>query len=80
MTFLPTRDGWLYLAVLLDLYSRKVIGWAMSEQNDETLTLAALQMALDQRLRSLDTHQRPREDDDAGDEVVKPGRLDDAAR
>jgi transposase InsO family protein len=49
VTYLPTREGWLYLAVLLDLYSRKVIGWAMSEHNDESLTLAALQMALDQR-------------------------------
>ena len=49
VTYLPTRDGWLFLAVLLDLYSRKVIGWAMSEHNDEQLTLAALQMALDQR-------------------------------
>ena len=49
VTYLPTRDGWLYLAVLLDLYSRKVVGWAMSEHNDEALTLAALQMALDHR-------------------------------
>jgi transposase InsO family protein len=49
VTFLPTREGWLYLAVLLDLYSRRVVGWAMSENNDEKLTLAALQMALDQR-------------------------------
>ena len=49
VTYLPTREGWLYLAVLLDLYSRRVVGWAMSERNDEQLTLAALQMALDQR-------------------------------
>jgi len=49
VTYLPTREGWLYLAVLLDLCSRRVIGWAMSENNDEDLTLAALQMALDQR-------------------------------
>lgn len=49
VTYLPTREGWLYLAVLLDLYSRRVVGWAMSEHNDEALTLAALQMALDQR-------------------------------
>jgi len=49
VTFLPTHEGWLYLAVLLDLYSRRVVGWAMSERNDEALTLAALQMALDQR-------------------------------
>jgi len=49
VTYLPTREGWLYLAVLLDLYSRRVVGWAMSEHNDEALTLATLQMALDQR-------------------------------
>jgi len=49
VTYLPTREGWLYLAVLLDLYSRRVIGWAMSERNDDALTLAALRMALDQR-------------------------------
>lgn len=49
VTYLPTRDGWLYLAVLLDLYSRRVVGWAMSEHNNEALTLSALHMALDQR-------------------------------
>lgn len=49
VTFLPTSEGWLYLAVLLDLYSRRVVGWAMSERNDEALTLSALQMAIDQR-------------------------------
>ena len=49
VTFLPTHQGWLYLAVLIDLYSRRVVGWAMSATNDENLTLAALQMALDQR-------------------------------
>ena len=49
VTYLPTREGWLYLAVLLDLYSRRVIGWAFSERNDEALTLAALRMAIDQR-------------------------------
>jgi len=49
VTYLPTREGFLYLAVLLDLYSRRVVGWAMSEHNDDALTLAALRMALDQR-------------------------------
>ena len=49
VTYLRTREGWLYLAVLLDLYSRRVVGWAMSEHNDEPLTLAALRMALAQR-------------------------------
>jgi len=49
VTYLPTREGWLYLAVLLDLFSRRVIGWAFSDRNDEELTLAALRMAIDQR-------------------------------
>jgi transposase InsO family protein len=49
VTYLPTREGWLYLAVLIDLHSRRVVGWAMSERNDEGLTLAALQVAIDQR-------------------------------
>lgn len=49
VTYLPTGDGWLYLAVVLDLHSRRVVGFAMSARNDEDLTLAALRMALDQR-------------------------------
>jgi putative transposase len=48
-TFLATRTGWLYLAILLDLYSRKVIGWAMAEKNNKQLTLNALNMALERR-------------------------------
>jgi len=46
VTFIATRDGWLYLAILLDLYSRKVIGWAMSERNNKQLVISALDMAL----------------------------------
>lgn len=49
VTYLPTREGWLYLAVILDLYSRRVVGWALSEHNDEALTLSALRVAIDQR-------------------------------
>ena len=49
VTYLPTGEGWLFLAVLLDLYSRRVVGWALSARNDEALTLSALQMAVDQR-------------------------------
>ena len=45
-THIRTRTGWLYLAAILDLYSRKVVGWSMSERSDTGLTLAALQMAL----------------------------------
>jgi transposase InsO family protein len=46
VTYIATRTGWLYLAVLIDLFSRKVIGWSMSEENNKQLTLDALDMAI----------------------------------
>ena len=46
ITYLWTGEGWLYLAVLLDLFSRKVVGWAMSERMTASLVCDALQMAL----------------------------------
>jgi transposase InsO family protein len=46
ITYLWTTEGWLYLAVMLDLFSRRVVGWAMSERIDEELVLSTLQMAL----------------------------------
>ncbi len=46
VTYLPTREGWLYLAMLLDLFSRRVVGYALSERNDQALALAALRRAL----------------------------------
>lgn len=46
MTYLRTPEGWVYLAVLLDLYSRRVVGWALSPTNDRKLALTALQAAL----------------------------------
>ncbi len=49
ITYIDTREGWLYLAVLLDLRSRRVVGWAMSESIDRKLVLDALRMALVQR-------------------------------
>lgn len=45
-TFIPTREGWLYLAVVLELFSRQVIGWAMNTRNDATLVQDALTMAI----------------------------------
>ncbi len=45
-TFIPTRQGWLYLATVIDLYSRSVIGWSMGEKNNSTLVQDALTMAL----------------------------------
>jgi transposase InsO family protein len=49
ITYVPTRAGWLYLAVVLDLASRRVVGWAMRDTLAAELALEALQMALDQR-------------------------------
>jgi putative transposase len=48
-TFIATRQGFLYLAVVLDLYSRRVIGWAMRHTQDQRLVLDALAMAVGQR-------------------------------
>lgn len=45
-TFIQTREGWLYLAVVLDLFSRQVIGWAMSKNNNSELVQDALSMAI----------------------------------
>jgi transposase InsO family protein len=51
ITYVETKEGWLYLAAILDLYSRKIVGWAMSERIDTALVLQALAMAL--------LHRRP---------------------
>jgi putative transposase len=49
ITYIPTQEGWLYLAVILDLYTRRIVGWAMSERMTGNLTLAALKLAIQQR-------------------------------
>lgn len=46
ITYVPTEHGWLYLAVVLDLYARRVVGWAMESYLADLLTRKALQMAL----------------------------------
>jgi len=46
ITYIPTDEGWLYLAVVLDLFSRKVVGWAMRDHLRQELTIAALTMAI----------------------------------
>ena len=48
-TMIPTTEGWLYLAVVLDLYSRRVVGWAMGATENEELVTLALRMALARR-------------------------------
>jgi len=49
ITYIRTRSGWLYLAVVLDLFARKVVGWAMSPDMQATLVCRALQLAIVQR-------------------------------
>jgi putative transposase len=49
ITYIRTRSGWLYLAAVLDLHSRKIVGWAMSPSMPAGLVCAALQMAIVQR-------------------------------
>ena len=49
ITYVPTAEGWLYLAVVMDLFSRRIVGWSMSERIDRHLVLAALDMALAER-------------------------------
>jgi putative transposase len=46
LTYVWTREGWLYLAVIVDLYSRCVVGWSLSERMQSTLVCDALQMAV----------------------------------
>ncbi|MCE5243154.1 MAG: DDE-type integrase/transposase/recombinase [Desulfobacteraceae bacterium] len=49
LTYIRTAEGWLYLAVVLDLFSRKVIGWSMRETMEKRLVMDALSMVLGQR-------------------------------
>lgn len=49
ITFVPTREGWLYLAVVLDLASRRVVGWSVQRLLDRKLAIDALKMALAHR-------------------------------
>jgi len=49
ITYLWTKEGWLYLATVMDLYSRKIVGWSVSNRINSDLSLAALGMALGNR-------------------------------
>ncbi len=51
ITYVATKEGWLYLTAVLDIYSRKVVGWAMDKQMEQELVASALQMAT--------AHRRP---------------------
>jgi len=50
VTFIATREGWLYLSILLDLFSRKVVGWSMGDGNNVELAKSCLDMAIQHRL------------------------------
>lgn len=45
-TYIPTREGWLYLVSLMDLFNRQIVGWAMGEHHDADLASSALDMAI----------------------------------
>ena len=49
ITYVETEEGWLYLAAIIDLFSRRVVGWSMDQRMDRSLVLRALDMALGQR-------------------------------
>jgi putative transposase len=49
ISYIPTDEGWLYLAVLMDLYSRKIIGWSMGKRITRQLVINALKMAIGSR-------------------------------
>ena len=49
VTYIPTREGWLYLAAVMDLYSRAIVGWAMGQSLDGKLAADALHMAIIRR-------------------------------
>jgi putative transposase len=49
ITYVPTREGWLFLAAVMDLFSRRIVGWATSQRIDHRLVLKALSMAIDER-------------------------------
>ena len=50
ITYIPTGEGWLYLAVVEDLYSRRIVGWSMDSSMTSRLVVDALEMAVQQRL------------------------------
>ncbi len=58
ITYIPTNEGWLYLATVIDLYSRKIVGWAMNDNMKTSLVNNALEMAIARRkpLRELLWH------------------------
>lgn len=59
ITYIPTREGWLYLAMVMDLASRRIVGWATSTLLERSLATSALAMALKQRMIGKDSCNVP---------------------
>lgn len=93
-TYIPTQQGWLYVATIMDLFSRKIIGWSMSNRRNKQLTIDALKMALQQRhgstklilhsdqgmeYRTAEYHQALKENNIIGSMSRKGNCLDNAA-
>lgn len=76
ITYVATGEGWLYLAVTLDLFSRKVVGWSFSERltDDLNLTLWALSMATRQRSTAATLHHSDQRAGPEGAVLPKIGR------
>jgi transposase InsO family protein len=58
ITYIATLEGWLYLAAVIDLFTRKVVGWSMSERIDSRLVVAALEMAVSRQLPASSKHPK----------------------
>lgn len=54
ITYIYTKEGWLYLATIMELFSRKIIGWSLKDRLTKELVISALDMALKQRNLSAD--------------------------
>jgi transposase InsO family protein len=54
ITYIPTDEGWLYLSVVQDLHSRKIVGWSMSDRIDSRLVVDALEMAIQREVPGTD--------------------------
>lgn len=68
ITYIPTQEGWLYLATTLDLYSRKIVGWSMDQRMQKSLVVNALHMALQHR--KLNPSQRLMHHSDRGSQYA----------
>ena len=70
ITYIQTQEGWLYLATTLDLYSRKIVGWALDERMQKGLVIRALQMALHHRQPQPSPSQRLMHHSDRGSQYA----------